>query len=61
MTNHLFESFKQHNKIQWKEQVIKDLKDKDFDEILLWRVDENVLVDAYYNQEDLVNTPTLSL
>jgi methylmalonyl-CoA mutase len=61
MTYKLFNDFQQHKKIQWKEQVIKDLKDKDYDEILLWRVDENVLVDAYYNQEDNLKIPLKSI
>lgn len=57
MTYNLFGNSQQHNKAQWKEQVIKDLKGKDFDEILLWSIDENVIVNAYYNQEDLLNIP----
>jgi methylmalonyl-CoA mutase len=61
MTYNLFNDFQQHSKAQWKEQVIKDLKGKDFDETLLWRVDENVLVDAYYNQEDTLNIPLKSI
>jgi methylmalonyl-CoA mutase len=61
MANKLFDNFKWHNKAQWKERVIKDLKGKDFDETLLWRVDENVLVDAYYNQEDTLNIPLKSI
>ncbi|MDZ7899996.1 MAG: methylmalonyl-CoA mutase family protein [Arcicella sp.] len=55
MTYKLFGDFQQHKKAHWKEQVIKDLKGKDFDETLLWRIDENVLVDAYYDQEDTLN------
>ena len=61
MINNLFENFKPHSKAQWKEQVIKDLKDKYFEEILLWRVDENVLINAYYNQDDLRKIPTKSI
>jgi methylmalonyl-CoA mutase len=61
MANKLFDNFKWHNKAQWKEQVIKDLKGKDFDETLLWRVDKNVLVDAYYNQEDILDIPLKSI
>ncbi len=61
MDNKLFDNFKWHNKAQWNEQVIKDLKGKDFDETLLWYVDENVLVDAYYNQEDTLDIPLKSI
>ena len=61
MKDKLFENFQHHTKAQWKEQVIKDLKGKNFDETLLWRIDENVLVDAYYNQEDYWKIPLKSI
>ncbi len=61
MTYRLFNNFQHHNKAQWKQQVIKDLKGKDFDEMLLWRVDENVSVNAYYNQEDTLGIPIKSI
>lgn len=61
MENKLFNNFQHHTKAQWKEQVIKDLKGRDSDEILLWRIDENVLVDAYYNQEDNWEIPLKSI
>jgi methylmalonyl-CoA mutase len=61
MTYKLFNDFQQHKKAHWKEQVLKDLKGKDFDETLLWRIDENVIVDAYYNQDDLLNIPLKSI
>ena len=57
MTNNLFGNFQHHTKTQWKEQVIKDLKGKDFEEILLWHIDENMTIDAYHNQEDTFNVP----
>jgi methylmalonyl-CoA mutase len=61
MTYNLFNNFQPHKKAQWHEQVIKDLKGKDFDEILHWRVDENVSVDAYYNQADTSDIPIKSI
>jgi methylmalonyl-CoA mutase len=61
MTYKLFNDFHQHKKAQWKEQVIKELKGKDFDETLLWRIDENVLVDAYCNSDDIYNIPIKSI
>ena len=61
MKDNFFDNFQHHTKAKWKEQVIKDLKGKDFDETLLWRVDENVVLDAYYNQEDTLNIPIKSI
>lgn len=61
MTYNLFNNFQPHKKAQWQEQVIKDLKGKHFDETILWRVDENVLVDAYYTQEDKPDIPIKSI
>jgi methylmalonyl-CoA mutase len=57
MIHKLFNDFQQYKKTHWKEQVLNDLKDKYFAETLLWRIDENVLVDAYYNQDDLLDIP----
>lgn len=61
MIYNLFNNFQQQSKSKWKEQVFKDLKGKNFDETLHWRVDENVVVDAYYNQEDTLNIPIKSI
>jgi methylmalonyl-CoA mutase len=57
MKDNLFQNFQQHTKAQWKEQVIKDLKGKDFNETLLWEINKNVKTEAYYTSEDTINQP----
>lgn len=52
MANLLFDDFQNRTKEQWKQQAIKDLKGKSFDDTLLWNVDENITVEPYYTSED---------
>ena len=61
MKDNLFENFQPHTKAQWKQQVINDLKGISFDDTLQWRVDENVSIEAYYNQEDTIKIPLKSI
>ncbi len=57
----LFNEFPPANKALWKEQALKDLKGKDFDQTLLWHTQEGFTVQPYYTQEDLVNLPLESI
>lgn len=51
----LFSEFSSADKSAWKQQVIKDLKGKDFDTHLLWNTPEGLVVEPYYTAEDLTD------
>lgn len=51
----LFSEFSSADKSVWKQQVIKDLKGKDFDTHLLWNTPEGLVVEPYYTAEDLTD------
>ena len=51
----LFSEFSAADKSVWKQQVIKDLKGKDFDTNLLWSTPEGLEVQPYYAAEDLTD------
>lgn len=53
MTNKLFNEFHSHNKEQWKQQAIKELKGKNFNETMCWNIDENIQIEPYYSNEEL--------
>ncbi len=57
MKNKLFDEFVSPSKNDWKQQVIKDLKGKDFQETLNWTNAENFSIGSYYSLEDLENLP----
>lgn len=50
-----FSEFSSADKSVWKQQVIKDLKGKDFDTHLLWDTPEGLVVAPYYTVEDLTD------
>ena len=55
MTQSLFDSFEPSSYEQWKQQAIKDLKGKDFEQTLLWSTIEGFSVEPYYDSEMLEN------
>ncbi|MCU0470402.1 MAG: methylmalonyl-CoA mutase family protein [Arcicella sp.] len=57
MKNQLFQNFPSHSFEQWKQQVIKDLKGKDFNQALTWMIDENIKVDCYSDVTKTLNLP----
>jgi len=61
MKNQHFQEFISHTKKEWKQQVIKDLKGKDFDENITWIIDENIRINAYCDGEDLHQMPLKSI
>jgi len=52
----LFSEFSPTNKAVWKQQVIKDLKGKDFNKTLVWQTTEGIEMQPYYTAEDLTDT-----
>jgi methylmalonyl-CoA mutase len=55
--NKLFNDFHTHTKAQWKQQAIKDLKGKIFEDTLLWSIDKNIQIEPYYSSEDSDKLP----
>lgn len=51
MTQSLFDAFEPSSYEQWKQQAIKDLKGKDFEQTLLWTTIEGFSVQPYYDNE----------
>lgn len=48
----LFKGFPSVSKNEWKDQVVKDLKGKEFEK-LIWKGYENLSIDPFYAKEDL--------
>ena len=61
MKNQLFSEFISHTNNDWKQQVIKDLKGKSFDENLIWIIDENIRIKSYFDVSEVVNLPLKSM
>lgn len=61
MKNQLFQEFISHTNEDWKQQVIKDLKGKDFNENLTWIIDENTKVKSYHDGEKVHEMPLKSV
>ena len=53
MANKLFNEFHAHTKQQWKQQAVKELKGKNFDETMIWNIDKNIHIEPYYASEDI--------
>ncbi len=50
-TTYLFEAFPEISKAQWIGQVTKDLKGKNYDE-LLWRLESDLVLEPFYHPDD---------
>jgi methylmalonyl-CoA mutase len=61
MKNQLFSEFISHTNNDWKQQVIKDLKGKEFNEYLTWVIDENIQIKSYFDADEVVEIPTGSM
>ena len=57
MKKQLFSEFISHTNNDWKQQVIKDLKGKGFEENLTWIIDENIQIKSYFDAEKMVEMP----
>jgi methylmalonyl-CoA mutase len=61
MKNQLFSEFISHTNNDWKQQVIKDLKGKDFNENLTWIIDESIRINSYFDGDEVVEIPLKSV
>lgn len=53
--NYFMNDFKEITYQDWKEQIITDLKGKDFEETLVWNSEENIKIQPFYMQNALEN------
>lgn len=61
MKNQLFSEFISHSNLDWKQQVIKDLKGKDFVENLSWIIDEKIRIKSYFDDGEVFDLPLKSI
>ena len=55
MSNFLFSEFKTISPIAWKQKIQADLKGADYNETLLWKTEEGIVVKPFYTKEDRTN------
>jgi methylmalonyl-CoA mutase len=56
MTNFLFDEFEPVTASAWKQKVQVDLKGADYNETLLYKTDEGIIVRPFYTKEDRTNS-----
>lgn len=56
MSNFLFDEFNPVSPAAWKQKIQVDLKGADYNETLLWKTDEGIVVKPFYTKEDRPNT-----
>lgn len=61
MKQKLFAEFPENTKNDWIEQVMTDLKGKNFADTLVWHSNENFDIQPIYSKEDLMNLPVESI
>jgi len=57
MKNTLFDNFEPVSSSTWKQKIQVDLKGEDYNDTLLWKTDEGIVVKPFYTKEDSTNTP----
>ena len=56
MNNFLFDGFKPVSAAAWKQKIQVDLKGDDYNDTLLWKTEEGIVVKPFYTKEDSTNT-----
>ena len=56
MSTNLFDHFNSTSPSAWKQKIQVDLKGADYNETLLWKTDEGIVVKPFYTKEDSTNT-----
>ena len=59
MSSNLFEHFNTTSAAAWKQKIQVDLKGADYNETLLWKTNEGIVVKPFYTKEDRKNTAVL--
>ncbi|MGB0879568.1 MAG: methylmalonyl-CoA mutase, partial [Polaribacter sp.] len=52
MSNSLFDEFDSVSPTAWKQKIQVDLKGADYNETLLWKTEEGIVVKPFYTKED---------
>ncbi|WP_299061961.1 methylmalonyl-CoA mutase subunit beta [uncultured Polaribacter sp.] len=55
MNTDLFDEFQKTSAAAWKQKIQVDLEGKDYNETLLWKTEEGIVVKPFYTSEDRVN------
>ena len=55
MSNNLFNHFNNTSPSAWKQKIQVDLKGADYNDTLLWKTDEGIVVKPFYTKEDRTN------
>ncbi|MFT5762108.1 MAG: methylmalonyl-CoA mutase [Polaribacter sp.] len=58
MSSTLFKHFNTTSAAAWKQKIQVDLKGADYNETLLWKTDEDIVVKPFYTKEDRKNSST---
>ena len=56
MSNFLFNGFEPVSAAAWKQKIQVDLKGDDYNDTLLWKTEEGIVVKPFYTKEDSTNT-----
>ena len=56
MTNFLFDEFTPVSAAAWKQKIQVDLNGDDYNETLLWKTDEGIIVKPFYTKKDRTNS-----
>ena len=60
MANKLFDEFSPVSAKQWKQKIQFDLKGADYNETLVWKTNEDILVKPFYHADDFEKLPNVS-
>ncbi|ULC60334.1 methylmalonyl-CoA mutase subunit beta [Flaviramulus sp. BrNp1-15] len=60
MANKLFDEFSPVSAKQWKQKIQFDLKGADYNETLVWKTNEDILVKPFYHADDFKKLPNVS-
>ena len=60
MSEKLFSEFQPVSSKQWKQKIQFDLKGADYNETLVWKTNEDILIKPFYHLDDFDNLPEVS-
>ena len=60
MNSFLFNEFNTVSAAAWKQKIQVDLKGDDYNNTLLWKSDEGIVVKPFYTEEDRKNTANVT-
>lgn len=61
MNDALFSEFSPLSRDRWREQAVKELRGKDYDEALRWHLPEGISLDPYCTADDLADVPVAAI